>query len=696
MHLHFQEDDEDYSNVIHQEQYYEHVNRDDRAIVCHIASFLSLTDAASLGGGTQEGSDGKTVENVSSWASLLIETPETPGLMALSPDEFTGIGFDDNVGQTDEEASLLQKRIQDRQRRLVTQKLATAVLSHPDSLRSFCSKAHQAATEIQREREARLRQHPPETLREPGQRTFRLKSLLKFLYNTIFENVPISVSLHLLNAIQQTILDTAIAAATLTLDSINSLIDAVVGLLRLIWRSVCQVQLSSASEVLVSGIQSVATSVGSAAFHRFSSRGDNGVGNGGIHTMMMARNALNPMGFISDVDHHAVAASNQRLIEKLSAVNAASRVVAYQERREDEALTRKAKKRVQRMMHYDVSLRPFMATVRLPSSENRTMQDESDDDDESSSSHSPLLYTPKSFPPTPASRSLVMARGSQFSDDVVFLARDKLRIEDGLDSSNERTRAMAHALQQASRLAVFNAADVGSGVVLTCGQHVATKIGTTLMYCSTRSMVPVLRNCYAYFEMVVLPSIVQRAPPPPPCSNNIMLQQSSTSLSIGLSTLEMPLNTLAGAWKGSVGFCTTGQILAGGQWFSPNLTNPNQYGENTTVGCLVCLDDNTAFETWDGVMVMASITFNINGQVVSPPMGTPPSDADAANPRKTLSLLVPMEEELFPTLTLHSPETQVMCRFSSGDITATSRDQIGAPPGVFVYAVDGSTLFEGC
>lgn len=245
------------------------------------------------------------------------------------------------------------------------------------------------------------------------------------------------------------------------------------------------------------------------------------------------------------------------------------------------------------------------------------------------------------------------------------------------------------------RLAVFNAADVGSGVVLTCGQHVATKIGNTLMYCSTRSMVPALRNCYAYFEMVVLPSMVQRPPPPPPCSNNIMLQQSSTSLSIGLSTLEMPLNNLVGNWKGSVGFCTTGQILAGGQWFSPNLSDPNQYGENTTVGCLVCLDDNTAFETWDGVMVMASITFNINGQVVSPPMGAPPSDTDAANPRKTLSLLVPMEEELFPTLTLHSPETQVMCRFSSEDIAATSRDQIGAPPGVFVYAVDGSTLFEG-
>ena len=60
-------------------------------------------------------------------------------------------------------------------------------------------------------------------------------------------------------------------------------------------------------------------------------------------------------------------------------------------------------------------------------------------------------------------------------EDVIFLARDKLRVEDGMDSKNDRTRAMALALREASRLAVFNAADIGGGVVLTCGQHVATK-----------------------------------------------------------------------------------------------------------------------------------------------------------------------------------------------------------------------------
>ena len=157
-----------------------------------------------------------------------------------------------------------------------------------------------------------------------------------------------------------------------------------------------------------------------------------------------------------------------------------------------------------------------------------------------------------------------------------------------------------------------------------------------------------------------------------------VLQTSMATLSFGLSTKEMPSTTLVGAWKGSVGLCTTGQILISGQWCSPG---PDQsirpFGDNETVGCLVCLDDSSAFETWDGTMVTATVTFNINCCIVSPhmlgatisgsgnhpfaqtqtgvPIGTVP-------PSVTLPLLVPAEEELYPTLTLHSPGTSVMCR----------------------------------
>lgn len=58
----------------------------------------------------------------------------------------------------------------------------------------------------------------------------------------------------------------------------------------------------------------------------------------------------------------------------------------------------------------------------------------------------------------------------------------------------------------------------------------------------------------------------------------------------------------------------------------------------------------------------------------------------------TLPLLVPAAEELYPTVTLHSPASAVMCRFSAEDIVATSRESIGAPEGRTIYAVDGSVI----
>ena len=186
----------------------------------------------------------------------------------------------------------------------------------------------------------------------------------------------------------------------------------------------------------------------------------------------------------------------------------------------------------------------------------------------------------------------------------------------------------------------------------------------------------------------------------------------------------MPLNTLVGAWKASVGLCTTGQILAAGQWCSPLDPHLSSFGSDSTVGCLVRLDDDSAFETWDGVVVTAITTFNVNGRVVIPPVASGGAVSSGANlpmmtsdnsmsgsesiqgrqrkqngsPRihhaSTLPLFVPRDEELFPTLTLHSSETQVMSRFCADDVLARSREEIGAPPGVTIYCVDGSVLLD--
>ena len=70
----------------------------------------------------------------------------------------------------------------------------------------------------------------------------------------------------------------------------------------------------------------------------------------------------------------------------------------------------------------------------------------------------------------------------------------------------------------------------------------------------------------------------------------------------------MPSNTLVGAWSGSVGLCTTGQILTAGQWCSPG--EPYSWPVGATVGVLVNLDDSSALEHWDGVMITAQVTYN--------------------------------------------------------------------------------------
>eukprot|EP00979_Chaetoceros_neogracilis_P014997 scaffold5222_cov282-Chaetoceros_neogracile.AAC.12 len=406
---------------------------------------------------------------------------------------------------------------------------------------------------------------------------------------------------------------------------------------------------------------------------------------------------------------------------KLNKINPAAKVITYFER-DDEVLTQQAKKRVQRMMHYSVPLRPFLVTIEIPcldtivsvphsigSAANifenvdfpttnddtqnryqrRIVSERSSSCDTDDEDGSPFMCTPKSFPPTPTSRAHLLARGTKFAEDVVFLARDQLRVEKGLESENEQTKAMAKALCEGKRLAVFNAYDVGAGINLSCGQHCASKIGNDL-YSTARGMIPVLRNSFVYFEMTV-------STPP-----LLSMMLHHTSLSIGLSTLEMPLNALVGAWNGSVGLCSTGQVLAGSQWCSP--LNAKTYGTNSTIGCLVYLDDDSAFETWDGLKVTANVVFNVDDTVIVPgdPPGFPPSEqvhgdgGEEGEQRYSpvLPICVPRDEELFPTLTLHSSQTEVLCRFCAEDILATSRSTIGAPRGVTVYCCDGSVLFD--
>ena len=751
-------------------------------IVRNIASFLTVSDAQSL---TSPGYGLDTPSVSENWAShaggtpfqwgSMMQTPPTPALVAVSPnpldDEFNGnyLQYQDRQDQNNslmvDDDSMEEYSVAKRRRNAWAQeRIANAVFSHPAPLRDYCVEAYQSAKEVRMSQSLTMGdERSPETLIEPSnerhsqqgrrQRPHRNTFFLNEILHHLFNNVPLSVTLHVLCGFREVSLDTSFATVRITSMTIHGIVDALIRLIGNVWYGVTHFNplaaaqaiisrpfnaMGKTTEVVVSGIQSVATGVGSAsslAFHRLSSKTASS-------SNLVPQNAI----FRSRLGSPT---ANQKLLRKLSTIHSAASVIRYEEIADDTGgLSKRMKSRVQRMLHYDVSLRPFVATVKLPpelsselsavSSSNESTNKGSKETNESvttvnilehseargegdevsatSSPESPFMCTPQSFPPTPTSRHMVLARGTRFADDVIFLARDHLRLHGALGSENERTREMAMALTRGRQLAVFDADDTSAGIELSCGQHVATKVDS-MLYCSTRSMVPILRNCFVYFEMTVLPKP----------SGNLIPQASMATLSIGLSTKEMPSNTLVGAWKGSVGICATGQMLTAGQWCSPLDPSTSSYGDRATVGCLVCLDDGSAYETWEGMSVSAGVTFSVNQKTVSPPVSTlpmasatldtlvtnlptpvgSPTSIDLAGPPRTpplrigpaptsftLRLLVPAEEELFPTVTLHSPGTAVMCRFSLGDVLATTRAAIGAPQGVAVYAIDGSLILS--
>lgn len=733
------ENDEDQQAIFH------HYPRED-VIIRNIASFMTLSDATSLTSAWPESAEAILTPS-DSWAigielnpeeSWDIATPLTPALVALSPCE---------NGQ-DELLESMDELLRERRRQWAQEKLAIAIFAHPRSLRSYCLEAYSAAQDIRaaNEHQYNLRKGDPETLIEPSDHlsSRNQRQNLMFIHDLVdiaFHNVPLSVFIDLVEATIGLGLDTTIAHFRLTGKTINGFFSAIVALIGAAWDAVANFNpfqlleaiitmqfdaMGKTSEALASGLQSVATGVGSAssmAMHRFSGTNLSGV---------ISASSLAGGG------HYLKRSTvNQKMLKKLSTINDAALVLSYKEYEDDTGgLSRRAISRTRRMMHYDVSLRPFVATVSVNQELPASYLSDSDDSDSMDDGDSPFMCTPQSFPPTPHSRHYVMMQKSRFSEDDVFAARDRLRLHDALASEDEKTREMAAALKENRILAVFDDRDNrDSDIELRCGKHVATKIGN-MYYSTARGRVPLLRNCYVYFEMSVLPNV--RTVPP------ITLP----TLSIGLSTEEMPSNTLVGAWQGSVGLCTNGQILTGGQWCSSPDPASNCYSAGSTVGCLVRLDDDSAFETWDGVMITATVTFSVDGRRVSPVI-FPPSDLKAPPPLSTaagasfddvkpssldsrksfiatsslsstpdsvsrpnmsfappeslsaiipfpmasVKLLVPSAEDVFPTVTMQSVATSVMCRFSSQDILATSRYMIGAPEDrALIYAIDGSVL----
>jgi hypothetical protein len=232
--------------------------------------------------------------------------------MALSPTESS---LDEYVKskdwEGDEDDEDVQRRLKRRHQQWVQQKLTAAVLSHPRSIRAFCLEAHQAAKEIQRNRRERQERHQedPETLREPPEgesdarrelrrshrRNAKQTRLLHFLVNTLLHNVPLTVMLDLAEAVLDTGLDTSYAVFRLSVSSINSVVSGLLHVIQSVWDVITSFNpfaildaiismqfnaMGKTSEALASGIQSVATGVGSAsnmALQRLSRGGGSGL-----------------------------------------------------------------------------------------------------------------------------------------------------------------------------------------------------------------------------------------------------------------------------------------------------------------------------------------------------------------------------------------------------------------------------------
>ncbi len=363
--------------------------------------------------------------------------------------------------------------------------------------------------------------------------------------------------------------------------------------------------------------------------------------------------------------------------------------------------------RVRRKLIHDIPLNPFQATVEQPyDSSEHTSVDEWDDETSGATIilESYEIETPASIPVSPNRRAMVMNHSSILSDDVVYLARARLRLDENLTSEDTTTRVTADFLRRQDRLAVLNPRGTAGNLALSCGQHCATKIGPAL-YSSIRSMVPVLRNRYVFCQF----SITAR-------------ESSSVSLSIGLSTSDMPENTLVGAWKHSVGLSSAGQILLSSRWHSCD--GNKKFGVGSIIGLLVFVDDSTVYKSWDGVKVTAYCMFSVNaegiGAMVGPTdvhelrtfrlplycmdMDTTPAVGAAEGSSSSVGCIelgIPGNTDVYPTLTLQSPSTQVQCHFCSADLVfprssspKTVREIIGAPPGVAIYGLDGSVVLS--
>ena len=293
-------------------------------IVSHIASFLTISDAASLisneSTGALQRSDswavGVDMGSLSpsqwqedgggtSWEQQLA-APRTPAFISISPGATPSFDIakddhhishfpsdfpseadhrDDSDCNNDHDYDAMEEILFERRRRWVQQRLATAVFSHPGSVRTFCVQAYQSARNLVKERRVR---HPhnnienPETSIEPlgnshsirkasrQRKRNKRRKLVSVIAEALLNNVPLSVFIDVLEVTGEVSLDTTFASFSIAGRSLDMLVQGTLNLLRSIWHFISNFNpfqlleaivsfqfnaMGKTSEVLASGIQ---------------------------------------------------------------------------------------------------------------------------------------------------------------------------------------------------------------------------------------------------------------------------------------------------------------------------------------------------------------------------------------------------------------------------------------------------------
>lgn len=328
-------------------------------------------------------------------------------------------------------------------------------------------------------------------------------------------------------------------------------------------------------------------------------------------------------------------------------------------------------RRIQQFMHFEIPLRSFEATVRLPSSaENRSNmasiqpgdlvrsasrrgggggeaeQSTAGDGASSSSSAGPSSSSPRSIPASPRERRKFNLIYGNYFDDVLYQARDKLRLQRAVSLTGETNRQIPR----------FNKSECDQEVHLTCGRNCAVKEGPG-MYRSVRGTVPILRNRHVYFEMKLSSDAL-------PVPLNGIVPDENVNACIGIAPRSMPLNTLVGTARNSIGFTSAGHVLVSGL-YRRLVTVESGFACPSTIGVLVYITDKRKsdrdLDTYHAVgMARADVQFSVNGVPVR----------DLEGNFLVASVEFSAKFELYPTLSLHTQGLRVYAQFSSPDIAA--------------------------